>query len=342
MVLKAFDEEDIPKNNLVSDQTDGCARAVMLGRLQGCHKYLKKEVKNLPDLGGCSAHDAANIAKNGVKKISALDLNKLFRCMWANLEKHSTHKSRNYMEMSDKLGFIYKHFPKPIDVRFRYMLLLAQYMESNDRPLYEYYSDMADKAASGKELSETETIILEIYIKNYLLVRLLNKFLIFAVSPLVKFIDFFESREIRVQHRYGKMVTLMHDHLSLFLKEMPADTSDPSVLLKIDFNDHKKFLSNKEILIGEDTRKFIKSMGLDVDGPELRPFFESVREYFSGSSSAMARYYKTAMTNPTLRYLSVLDPQNKNLPLDVSRTQWLHLAKQFPNLIKESQQDDLR
>ena len=63
-------------------------------------------------------------------------------------------------------------------------------MESYDRPLYEYYSDMADKAASGKELSETETIILEIYIKNYLLVRLLNKFLIFAVSPLVKFIDF--------------------------------------------------------------------------------------------------------------------------------------------------------
>ena len=182
--------------------------------------------------------------------------------MWANLEKHSTHKSRNYMEMSDKLGFIYKHFPKPIDVRFRYMLLLAQYMESNDRPLYEYYSDMADKAASGKELSETETIILEIYIQNYLLVRLLNKFLIFAVSPLMKFIDFFESREIRVQHRYGKMVTLMHDHLSLFLKEMPADTSDPKDLLKIDFNDHKKCLSNKEILIGEDTRKFIKTMGL--------------------------------------------------------------------------------
>jgi hypothetical protein len=350
-VTNKFEDLDIPLSNIVTDQTDGCP--AMLGRLRGCHEFMKELIPTLPDLGGCTAHDAANIPKNGVKYIKtvSVDLVLLYKSIWANLEKHSAMKTKNFQSVSDHLGLIYKHVPKFIDVRFRYVLELAFYMEQNDRALYEVYSKLATDAAGGKEVSETEATIIAIYIKNYLLVRLLNKFIIFVVTPINLYIDFFESRDVRVHHRYGKMVTLMHDHLGLFLKEKPSVDANPAAMLKLNFDaakdatkaakDTPKFLSKKDVLIGKDARDFIKDLGLDVESPELRLFFDSVEQYFIGSSKAMQRYFKTGLNSLTLQYLSVLDPNDKNLPLDISRTKWIYLAKQFPNIVKENELDML-
>jgi hypothetical protein len=67
MILKSFEDENIPLNNLVSDQIDGCA--AMLGKYKGCHTVLKETLSHLPDFGGCEAHDACNILKHGMKKM---------------------------------------------------------------------------------------------------------------------------------------------------------------------------------------------------------------------------------------------------------------------------------
>ena len=65
-----------------------------------------------------------------------------------------------------------------------------------------YYKALADEFKAGKDLSETEVLILKIYLKQYILVRLVNKFLVSVGRSCIKFIDFFEAREIRVQHRF--------------------------------------------------------------------------------------------------------------------------------------------
>ena len=71
------------------------------------------------------------------------------------------------------------------------------------------YTQLAERVKAGKEPSETETVILEIYLQHYILVRLINKFLVFAIKLLTAFIDFFESRKVRVQHRFAKIVLLL-------------------------------------------------------------------------------------------------------------------------------------
>ena len=64
------------------------------------------------------------------------------KVMECNLEKHSILKNRNYMETGEVLGMMVKHVPRFVDVRFRYVPLLAKYMIENDRPLYVYYSEL--------------------------------------------------------------------------------------------------------------------------------------------------------------------------------------------------------
>ena len=134
-----LEELGIPFQNQVSDQTDGCS--VMLGKYQGCHENAKKVVPTLPDLGGCNAHDPSNAIRCGLTAMDA-NMTTLDKAIYANLEKHSIVKNRLFKEVGEELGLIFKHVPKFIDVRFRYVSLLAEYMTDNDRALYVYYKDL--------------------------------------------------------------------------------------------------------------------------------------------------------------------------------------------------------
>ena len=102
MVLKSLDDEGITRRNFSSDQTDGCA--AMLGRFKGCHTVLKQALPNLPDFGGCKAHDACNILKYGLKKMMP-EMTTLYSCIWANLEKHSVKNDLEFKEVCSELGF---------------------------------------------------------------------------------------------------------------------------------------------------------------------------------------------------------------------------------------------
>ena len=80
-----------------------------------------------------------------------------------------------------------------------------------------YYKALAKEFKAGKDLSETEVLILEIYLKQYILVRLVNKFLVSMARIFIQFIDFFEAREVGVQHRFEKMILLLTQHMANFL-----------------------------------------------------------------------------------------------------------------------------
>ena len=317
----------------------------MSGKYKGCHTVLKETFPHLPDLGGCEAHDACNIIKHGVKKMMP-EIIKLYSCIWANLEKHSAKKHREFKEMCEELGHVHRHTPKFIEVRFRYVVLLAEYMEQNDRPLYVYYSNLADQFRKGKELSETEMMILEIYLKNYLMVRLVNKFLVSVGKPFVEFIDFFESREVRVQHRFEKMLLLLTSHLSSFLKnggfDKEIDVITAKEALDVDFKNSSKYLPKADVLVGADVKDFIKKMGLAPNSPELTAFYSKVFDFYTESSEFMIKYFRAGLTSKTLQYLSVLSPNAKNLDLDTARKRWLYLAEKFPNIISEHEAEDLR
>lgn len=146
-VYDLLEEKQVPKKHQVSDQTDGCG--AMLGKYEGCHEYAKKEVPTLPDLGGCGCHDPSNAIKNGLAAMMS-KMTTLYKSIYANLEKHSILKNRQFQEVSLELGLIFKHVPRFVDVRFRYVPLLAKYMIDNDRALYRYYSELYEQVRQDR------------------------------------------------------------------------------------------------------------------------------------------------------------------------------------------------
>jgi hypothetical protein len=287
----------VPKNNQVSDQTDGCA--VMLGKYKGCHEFAKKEVPTLPDLGGCGCHDPSNAIKNGLAAMR-LKLTTLYKSIWANLEKHSILKNRHFKEINEELGLIFKHVPKFVDVRFRYVPLLAKYMVKNDRALYLYYTELYDQVRGGNVPSEMETVIMEIFLGNYLEVKLTNLFLIDVCQPFLDYIDFFESRRVRCHLRYPKMALLLADHMGKFVKQNVALLS-PTQLLKVDLGEGN-LLAQDKVVVGLGVSKLLKEMGVTVNSREVKPFMDSIFKFYTKSTQRLINYFTTPLNSKILRY----------------------------------------
>ena len=143
-LFKSMDEMGIPyRERLVSERTDGCA--TMLGIHKGCHVINKEIVPQLPDLGGCSCHDACNCLKAGMKALNP-KLPSLWKALFPCLEKASIKKTLAFKEICEELGMVHKHAPKYLDVRFRYTMLLAKYCEENDQALFSYFSGIAARS----------------------------------------------------------------------------------------------------------------------------------------------------------------------------------------------------
>ena len=65
------------------------------------------------------------------------------------------------------------------------------------------------------------------------------------------FIDFFESREVRVHHRFEKMLLLVTTHFSNYMKNGGMDYEKDKISVKetiaTDFKDSDKFLKGKSV-----------------------------------------------------------------------------------------------
>ena len=99
----------------------------MLGKHKGAHTMAKKKVPQLPDLGGCGCHDACNCLKKGVVAMNS-DLVALWKATYPCLEKASMKKTLHYEELCEELGQVYRHTPKYLEVRFRYLMSLTDYL----------------------------------------------------------------------------------------------------------------------------------------------------------------------------------------------------------------------
>jgi hypothetical protein len=295
-VFSALDSFAIPyKERLVSERTDGCS--VMLGVHAGCHVFNKKIVPQLPDLGGCSCHDSCNCLKVGMKAMNK-ELPNLWRAIFPCLEKASVKKSIHYKEVCEELGVVFKHVPKYLEVRFRYTIILAKFFEDNDRSIYSYFKEIADRYLTSRVLpSENEATVIQVYLGDYINTRLCHQFLIEVGQPFLDFIQFFESKSVRAHLLFPKMALLLNQQFAMFLKPGYRERMTPRRLLQVDYKDPSMQLSNKDIYVGKRVRAFIKKIGLGCDSFELSQFFEGVTRFFHESSGRLVKYFKTPLTN---------------------------------------------
>ena len=295
-LFNAMDGLNVPyKEMLVSERTDGCA--TMLGVHKGCHVFNQKVVPQLPDLGGCSCHDACNTLKAGMIAMNP-DLPSLWKALFPCLEKASVKKTLHYMETCQLLGIIYKHAPKFLDVRFRYTVKLAMFCEENDQALYTYFKEFADRFQESDILpSENEATVVKVYLGNYIKTRLCHQFLIEVGDPFIRFIDFFESRAVRGHLIYPKMALLLNQFFSMFLKSGDRATATPKELLLIKYKDPEQQLSKEKVFIGDKARSFMKKVGLSSSSRELEEFFEGVTKFFHGAAEKLVKYFETPLSS---------------------------------------------
>ena len=128
------------------------------------------------------------------------ELTNIFSAMFGCLNKHSMHKKRIFQGLEDVLGLSNKTVPKFIDVRFRVITRCCEWLLSQERAVYQYFTDMKDRVMAGQyEASQTEMIVLKQYLGNYLEVRLSCHFIIDVSKPVMDLISFFESSKVRIR-----------------------------------------------------------------------------------------------------------------------------------------------
>ena len=264
-VIHELETRGIDPLKMTSVSTDGCA--AMIGVLQGAQKHLRDIIPTLPSWGGCADHDLANLLKSSVAKLNP-DLPAIFSALHGCLNKHSMHKKRKFESMAEWIGLEIRKVPKFLSVRFRVIEACCKWLEAQDCAVYKYFKEMKKSVMDDKyEASETEMIVLEKYLGNYLDVKLSIAFILDVSKPVMELINFFESEKIRIQDRHRKLVSLLHNLLGKFFENAGCnDSNNNSVegedLLKVKFGDRKRQLNDDEIFLGPRVESLLRELGL--------------------------------------------------------------------------------
>lgn len=223
-------------------------------------------------------------------------------------------------------------------------------METQDRGLYTYFRHLADKVIEGTyEASETELIVCEKYIGNYLETRLSNCFILEVCKPVMELVDFFESSKVRIQHKHGKLSLLLHDFLSKLMKNagLEGEMSSNNVvagkdLLKVKFTDRKKQLSNKDLWLGKRVDELLIELKLNVSSEEIQDWLGKVRHFYEVVVRKIVQVFSPAIKSRMLQAAAVISPSAwSTTDLDTLKKSWKQLGSRFPNVISVEMLPDL-
>jgi len=294
----------------MSVATDGCS--TMLGVVKGAVMLLRAEIETLTDFGCCTSHDLSNILKAAVKSLCPY-LTSMFSAIHTSLNSLSLHKKREFEKMEEWVGLAIKQVPKFIEVRFRVIMRLCEWIEPQDRALYVYFSERKEEVVRGtKEASEAEMVVMELYLANHLEVSLNSAFLLEVARPVMDMISYFESSQIRIQHKQSKLILLLHDYLAKFIKNAGVENNNASgkALLEVNFKDKSKQRSDRSIFLGKKVEAVLEKHGLSRDSKVLVPWLLQVRKYYKEALGRMVKYFKPPILSRALQAMAVLDPSS--------------------------------
>ena len=337
LVMEQLNSRNIDPLKMMSVSTDGCA--AMIGVLNGAQKVLRDIIPTLPIWGGCADHDLANVIKSSVGKLCP-NLTSIFSALHGCLNKHSMHKKRNFEAMSEWIGIEIRKVPKFLSVRFRVIEACCKWLESQDRGVYKYFTDMKEKVMSGQyDPSDTEMIVLEKYLGDYLEVKLSNLFILDVCKPVMDMISFFEAEKVRIHERHKKLVVLYKDYLGKFMKNGGSEDENNNVqgeeVLNVKYDQRDKQLDDDDIYLGPKVEALLLEMGLDRRSEEIKFWLLQVRAFYEEAIYKMKKYFSPSISSKTLKALSVLSPKSwTTMNLDTLKQNWRVLGETFSNILE--------
>jgi hypothetical protein len=246
-------------------------------------------------------------------------------------------RKREYEAFCKERGLAPRAVPSHCETRFRMNIKLCQWMEDDDRGLYQFATKIKDDLESGvkKDITEAEKVILKDFLGDYIVVRLNNKFFLDVAAPVLKLINFFEAEEPMIFKRWERLCHLFQNYLGKFLKNAGGEDKTIQDLLKIDFKDRELQLDNADIYLGARVEAYLRELGLRRQSYEIQPWLESVRAYFVEALQKMVKYFKPSLVSKSLNCMDVLNPKTLFIySLDELKKKYLYVAKSFSNIIK--------
>ena len=169
--------------------------------------------------------------------------------------------------------------------------------------------------------------------------------LMYAPYLDIDFIYYFEAEEVRIHHRHSKIMWLVAEHLTKFMKNggIPlGDTVTVSHLRHVDYDNARLLLTKDKLYIGQATKRFITEMKMSCDTKALQPFFTGVYKFYKTSTQFMLKYFSNHLHSITLKYLIVLSPAHRRtVPLEEAVKMWTYLGEKFSNIINDDEIDEL-
>ena len=343
-VMKELVDNQIPLKMMMSVKTDGCS--AMIGHLRGAQKFMREKVPTLLPNGGCVDHDLANVLKSAVQALCP-ELTSIYPAMHACLAKHSMDKKRKFEALEEEVGEAIRKVPKFINVRFRIIHRLAEWAEKQDRALYVNFKRMKeDVLREVYTASETEMIVIEKFIGNYLEVRLSQCFILEVDKPIMDLIDKFESSQVRVHMLYRSLLGLFKTMLPKFVtsnamdqaignNNLNSDFAMADKLLDIEYELKENQLSSKDLWIGGKAEQLLKELGLTRHSEEVQPWLDiNVRGFYEAALDKMVKYFQGTLESKVMEALKVIDPKFWSLGKgDMLRRKFKILAVQWQEVI---------
>ncbi|CAF0979657.1 unnamed protein product [Adineta steineri] len=330
IILESFATDGLNLNQLLMLGRDNPNVNISLENL--INMEMKKQGGCLLRIGGCTIHTVHNAFRSGMVSSKwyvdsfCLDLYSWFKCSPARKE--------DFQNVVDDID-------SALEKTILYFCVTRWVLMGKvvDRILiqWEVISDyflrfLPEKQPSQIQKNKRYDNIKSILSSNLSKVKL-NFVLFLCQNIFDRFLTFFQCEEPLIHLLYKELTELYRNVLLAFLKPDSVQQKSGQELLKIDLEQSAIWVADKEIRIGEQTKKLISSLNFD----EKKSFYEDVRKIYK----AIAAYMKKnlPLNNMLLRDLQVLNYSSRTD--SSSGDQIVRVARSISNLLSDTDIDTL-
>ena len=298
-------------NKLISSMSDGCNTNE--GHKGGVKKLLKEHVPDLKDIGSCVDHHIGNAFEYAVQAFDN-DCHEALVDIYQDLggaKGKGLKKKKAFEKVCNDNKVAVTSFKKLCCTRFRSYVISLKPVLANWYGIIAYYQN-------AKKLTARQVKLKSFFIHREIMTKLKLTFISATSAYMVECLDFFEQNRVEIHNLHAKMTDVLTCCLKRFVKPEVVEymDDDENLCLKSSRElleaDLTKTLSRKEVFIGEECTKIIKSLGLTPVSPQLDWFFDKVYAYHKTVVIYLQKYFKKGLLSTELKYFAALAPKNRS------------------------------
>ncbi|CAF0764829.1 unnamed protein product [Adineta ricciae] len=330
VILESFATDGLNLNKLLMLGRDNPNVNISLENL--INTEMKKQGGCLLRIGGCSIHTVHNAFKSGMTSSKwyvdnfCLDLYSWFKCSPARQE--------DFQSVVDDIdSALEKTILYFCITRWVLMGKVVNRILIQWEVLCDYFLRFLPEKQSSQIQKNKRFDNIKLVLSSNLAKVRLNFVLFLCQNIFDRFLTFFQCEEPLIHLLYKELTELYRNILLAFLKPDSVQQKSGSDLLNVDLEQSSIWLSDKEIRIGEQTRKLVPSLSFD----EKKTFYEDIRKIYKSIGAYLKK--NLPLNNMLLRDLQVLNCSSRT---DLSSgDQIVRVARAIPNLLNDSDIDAL-